>query len=77
MVSFDYFFEFTTNILMQYRALISKIVHGNIISPLVSFSELDEVTVQLFKQSNKRTFGELTKVSFVSKCRLVKTFFFL
>ena len=26
------------------------------------FSELDEVTIQLFKQSNNRTFGDLTKV---------------
>ena len=48
--------------------------HLIIILLLFSCAELDEVTVQLFKQSNKRTFGDLTKVSFVLnlKCSLVK-----
>ena len=44
--------------------------HLIIILLLFSCAELDEVTVQLFKQSNKRTFGNLTKVSFVLKCSL-------
>ena len=29
---------------------------------VLSLLELDEVTIQLFKQSNNRTFGDLTKV---------------
>ena len=29
----------------------------------IYFTDLDDVTIQLFKQSNNRTFGNLTKVS--------------